>query len=212
VIVLVTGTGTEVGKTWVTAVLARRLRERDVRVRAHKPVQSFDPEDARTDAHVLAATTHVTPEDVCPPERWLPMAMAPPIAAALLDRAPFTIADLVAGIPRTPGVVLVEGAGGVRSPLAADGDTVDLARACRPDLVLLVADAGLGTINLVRLSVAALGGSSPLLVYLNRFDADDVLHERNAGWLRAREGLEVATDPEALVTRVDALVARVERR
>jgi hypothetical protein len=35
-------------------------------------------------------------------------------------------------------------------------------------------------------------------VHLNRFDADNELHVRNASWLRTREGLEIVTDPEAL--------------
>jgi dethiobiotin synthetase len=53
-------------------------------------------------------------------------------------------------------VGLVETAGGVRSPQADDGDVLDLVAAIAPDHVILVADAGLGTINAVRLSVAAL--------------------------------------------------------
>ena len=73
---------------------------------------------------------------------------------------PFTVADLVerAGLAApASGVGLVEAAGGVRSPLADDGDAVDLAAALRPDRVVLVADAGLGTINAVRLAVGAAG-------------------------------------------------------
>ena len=51
----------------------------------------------------------------------------------------------------------METAGGVRSPLAGDdGDAVALAGSLMPDVVVLVADAGLGTINAVRLTVAAL--------------------------------------------------------
>jgi dethiobiotin synthetase len=201
VIVLVTGTGTEVGKTWVTAATARVLRDRGVEVRAHKPVQSFAPDDDETDAHVLAAATGMAPEDVCPADRWLPVPMAPPIAAELLDRRPFTIADLAHAIPAWEEVLLVESAGGVRSPLAADGDTVDLAAAVRPDLVVLVADAGLGTINAVRLSAAALTGHD-LVVHLNRYDADDDLHVLNRDWLRTREGLRVTLDAEALAEEV----------
>ena len=53
----------------------------------------------------------------------------------------------------------METAGGVRSPQADDGDAVDLVRLLAPDLVVLVADAGLGTINAVRLCVDALAGS-----------------------------------------------------
>ena len=205
--VLVAGTGTEVGKTWITTAVAIRLRRRGIAVRAHKPVQSFAPEQDRTDAHVLADATGVSPDAVCASHRWYPVAMAPPMAAEILDRPPFTIDDLVAELPAAAGVVLIESAGGVRSPLAHDGDTVTLADACMPALVVLVADAGLGTINVVRLSADALAGH-PLVVCLNRFDADIDLHERNREWLVTRAGLEVVTDPDALTLRVSRAEAR----
>jgi hypothetical protein len=56
-----------------------------------------------------------------------------------------------------------------------------------------VADAGLGTINAVRLCVEALRGF-PVLVALNRFDPADDLHVRNRAWL-VEHGLVVTTDP-----------------
>ena len=202
-LVLVAGTGTEVGKTWTAAALARHLAGAGVAVAARKPVQSFAPDDDATDAHVLAAATGETPETVCPPARWLPRAMAPPMAAEALGRPAFTVADLVAELawPEGGGVGLVEAVGGVRSPLAADGDTVDLARRLGPDLVVLVADAGLGTINAVRLSAGVLA-RWPLVVALNRFDPADDLHRRNRDWLAGPDGLTVTTDVEQLAAEV----------
>ncbi|MGQ0825957.1 MAG: ATP-dependent dethiobiotin synthetase BioD [Actinomycetota bacterium] len=206
--VLVAGTGTDVGKTWVTAEVARRLRDAGVAVAARKPVQSFAAGDARTDADLLAAATGETASTICPLHRWLPTPMAPPMAAAALGRESFTIAELVAELhPPADGVVFIESAGGVRSPLAADGDTVALADACSPTLVVLVADAGLGTISSVRLSHDALR-PRPTVVYLNRFGAQIDLHSRNLDWLRRREGLEVITDPEALATYVRRVATR----
>jgi dethiobiotin synthetase len=208
VIVLVAGTGTEVGKTWVAAATARLLRARGIVVAARKPVLSHDPLDEVTDADVLAAVTGEPVEQVCPGHRRFPVAMAPPMAAEVLGRPAFPIADLVAEA-RVPdeGVVFVESAGGVRSPLADDGDTVTLAGALEPAIVVLVADAGLGTINAVRLAVDALAGYR-VVVYLNRLDERDDLHVRNRDWLRTREGLEIVTDPEALADVVSALATR----
>jgi dethiobiotin synthetase len=74
--------------------------------------------------------------------------------------------------------------------------------------VLLVADAGLGTLNSVRLSVGALGGTAPVVVVLNRYDARDDLHVANRRWLTGHYGLSVVEMPggdEALA----ALVALV---
>jgi dethiobiotin synthetase len=200
VLVVVTGTGTEVGKTWFTAATIRALRAATTsNVRAKKPVQSFDPGGEPTDAEVLAAASGEAPFDVCPPHRWYRIAVAPPMAAEMLGEPSFTIADLAAETqPIADGAVtFVEGAGGPRSPIASDGDTIDLAGALPTDIVVLVADAGLGTINAVRLCAAALAAFT-VVVALNRYDDANDLHRRNAEWLRTREGLEIVTDPEAL--------------
>jgi dethiobiotin synthetase len=208
-LIVVTGTGTEVGKTYVTAELARALRVRGIDVHARKPVQSYAPGDATTDADELAAATGEPVDRVCPAHRRFATPMAPPIAAEALGLPAFTIADLVheTDVPST-GVTLVEGAGGLRSPLASDGDTLSLIDASNPDRVLVVADAGLGTINLVRLCVEALGARQQLIVYLNRFDAHDDLHVRNRDWLRTREGLEIVTDLDALATHIATAISR----
>ena len=207
-VVVVAGTGTGIGKTWVTAALATALRARGIPVSARKPVQSFDPEhDATTDADELAAATGEDRYAVCPRHRRLARAMAPPMAAEALGDAEFTVAELAGEVmqnaPRE-SIVLVESVGGVRSPIAVDGDTVTLVNALQPELVVLVADAELGTINLVRLSAAALAHDR-VVVYLNRFDGETELHVRNRDWLVTREGLEVVTNPEALETIVAAL-------
>ena len=205
-LVLVAGTGTEVGKTWIAAHALAHLHERDVTVAARKPAQSFDPlDDEPTDADVLAAATGEQPATVCPSRRWYRTPMAPPMAASALGLPSFRIADL-AGELRwpTPGVAVgvVESAGGVCSPLADDGDTVDLAVAVAPDLVVLVADAGLGTINGVRTSMAALDRRwidlDRVVVVLNRFVEDDDLHRRNRSWLRDRCGYHVETSGAVL--------------
>ncbi len=202
-LIVVTGTGTEVGKTHVTAALAQELKRRAIEVHARKPVQSFAPTDTTTDAVVLAAATGEPVDDVCPPHRCYATPMAPPMAAAALHQPAFTIDDLADELHAPPtGITFVEGAGGLLSPIADDGDTRVLIATIQPALTVLVADAGLGTINLVRAMAEALGELSPLVTYLNRFDASNDLHARNAEWLRTRAGLEIETDLEALATRV----------
>jgi dethiobiotin synthetase len=202
-LVLVAGTGTEVGKTWVGARLVETLRTNGRRVAARKPAQSFDPGEGPTDAEVLAGATGEDPETVCPRHRWYEVAMAPPMAADALGRPPIKIAELAAEIdfPQGVDIGLVETAGGVRSPIAHDGDTVDLMAALRPDATVVVADAGLGTINAVLLTYAALA-PVPVLVILNRFHAGDALHVANRQWLSERFGLQVVTDVDELANAV----------
>ena len=201
--VFVTGTGTEVGKTWVAERAVTALREKGVRVVARKPAQSFPPEDTETDADRLSGASGESPTAVCPRHRWYPVPMAPPMAAEVLDLTPPTVADLAAEIDAgwpdpEADIGVVEGAGGVASPLGVDGDSGDLARALRADGGVIVADAGLGTINAVRLATRAIL-PLPVAVYLNRFDPDDDLHRRNRRWLEEREGLVIVTDVAELL-------------
>lgn len=203
--VVVAGTGTEVGKTWLAAELARRLRGEGLAVSARKPVQSFDPDAGSTDADVLGAATGVPSRVVCPPHRSYPIPMAPPIAAEVLGMPPFTLSELMSEIDLpASGVTLVEGVGGPRSPVATDGDTVSLAEALDASLVILVAEPVLGTINATLLSAAAFG-SCELIVYLNRFQPAQLLHRTNYEWLTTRAGLRVVTDVEQLAGEIRRL-------
>lgn len=202
-LVVALGTTTGVGKTWVGATVLCRLRSAGVTVAARKPVQSFAPGEEPTDAVVLADAAGEAAESVCPPHRSYEVAMAPPMAAQVLGRTPFRIADLVEEVSWPSPVALgwLETVGGPRSPVAADGDSADLAAALQPDLSVLVADAGLGVINAVRLAAAAV--VDPPLVVLNRYDDSD-LHRRNRAWLVA-DGFDVVVSPRELSGRLTAV-------
>ena len=242
-VVFFTGTGTEIGKTWAAAGLARVLRQRGLKVRACKPVQSHDPaEPGPTDAQVLAAATGQSPDEVCPPERTYPVPLAPPMAAAKLGRACPGLDELAriclsasapvgaeagaggggggapvgasGGAPvggggvgaagagaGDAGLCIVEGAGGLYSPLAADGDNLDLIERLDPDAVVVVAPAGLGAIHDVVACAAGLAARWPV-VFLNRFDPGAEVHCLNLDWLTAVRGLTAATSLRDLADHV----------
>jgi dethiobiotin synthetase len=220
--VLVCGTGTDVGKTWVCGRLLVELRKQGATVAARKPAQSFavDADGSRlggpTDAEVLAAASGEGPDAVCPPWRSYPRAMAPPMAAEALGLPGFSVADLAGelGWPtERVRVGVVELAGGVRSPQASDGDATHLVAVLEPDLVLLVADAGLGCINGVRLSMEALRSHpasrppAPPVVVLDRFNPGAELHRRNRDWLARRDGYRVLAVPGEEAALVDLVMA-----
>ena len=212
-VVVVAGTGTEVGKTFVGAAIALELTAQRRTVAARKPAQSFEPDDTSTDASVLAAATSEDAEVICPPHRWYPIPMAPPMAAAALGRDPFTTADLVREVDAswpdddTPvDLGLVETAGGAWSPQASDGRHVgDFADALGADGVLLVADAGLGVINAVRGAMAAFGNARPVVVMLNRYNETDALHAANREWLMHEDHFTVAVDVSEAATALTNL-------
>ena len=198
--IFVSGSGTEVGKTWVAVRLLEALRSSGP-VTARKPVQSFEGTDTETDADLLAAASGNDPYSVCPAHRRYERPLAPPVAAELLGRPPWEISDLVAEMGISDGTLLVEGVGGPLSPLANDGNSVDLARALGTDLVVMVVPAGLGAINAALVSARCFDGFD-VIFFLNRFDSAEIGHVTNRSWLVERAGLEVAVDIPELARMV----------
>ncbi|GFE83789.1 hypothetical protein GCM10011487_57890 [Steroidobacter agaridevorans] len=200
----VIGTNTEVGKTWVTAQLLATLKLRGSRVAARKPVQSYGPDEIDTDAARLAGASGEEVTEICPAHRWYPLGLAPPMAAQALGRGPVWMSELVSETrwPADVDIGFVETVGGVRSPLACDGDSLELLRRLEVDRMLLVADAELGTINAVRLTLAAVS-PVPTVVYLNRFNPNSKLHELNRRWLAEQDKLTVITDVHSLAVAIE---------
>jgi dethiobiotin synthetase len=214
VVVAVVGTGTEVGKTWVSCAALASLRSLGWSVAARKPLQSFEPGDT-TDAALLAAATGEDPEVVCAPDCSFEVALAPPMAAAalgvhLMDTA--TVAEAVASSwgGRAPDIGFIELVGGVCSPTTSNGDGLAVLSAVQPDLVVVVADPTLGTINSVRLSVMAVAAAvtAPIIVMVNRFDPNEPLHVANREWLRDVDHLSVETSAEDLAAVIAEMVPR----
>jgi len=158
--VFITGTSTEVGKTFVGVALARALSQRNIRVIPRKPIESgctkrngeLIPQDAV--ALKDAAEYPGLLSDVCPYRFEPPIS---PVRAAHLANKILTTEQLVNICLQgsEDGFVLVEGAGGFYSPLAENGLNADLAVALQLP-VLLVADDKLGTLSQVLLNVEAI--------------------------------------------------------
>jgi dethiobiotin synthetase len=194
--IAIAGTGTEIGKTWTAVRLIEHARSRGWRVAARKPAQSYTEGEGLTDAELLAAASGEPVHTVCPSHRWYAIPMAPPMAADVLGRPAIKLEDLLAETqwPSDADLILIETAGGLCSPIAHDADNLELIARLKPTQVILVADAGLGTLNSVRLCLRALT-PIPTVVFLNRFEANHELHRRNRLWLE-REGVQVVVRVE----------------
>ncbi|MBM4284524.1 MAG: dethiobiotin synthase [Deltaproteobacteria bacterium] len=184
--VFVTGTDTNVGKTWVAAGLTWAVRRRDINACYFKPVQSGCPEEGGrlipTDA-AFAGNLAGLDE---PLELLTPVALRLPLAPAVAAREEGVEVDFrqIARawwqLARKYEYLVVEGAGGLCVPLAAKNFLVlDLIRWLRLPLVV-VARAGLGTINHTVLTVkAAQQAGAPVVgVILNQYPATPSLAAR----------------------------------
>jgi dethiobiotin synthetase len=197
----VTGTDTGVGKTVVAASIVARLRDRGVAVRARKPLITGldDPPDPvwPRDHELLARVADVSPQETI--VTGFGPAVSPHLAAELTgSRVPpvAELADVVRGAVGSPSAVLVvEGVGGLLVPLGPDGDVRDLAVALELPLVV-VARAGLGTINhtLLTLEAARRVGLRVAGVVLTPWpEHPDAMLRSNHETIAQRGHVEVAT-------------------
>jgi dethiobiotin synthetase len=121
----ITGSGTEIGKTFVTAALIHELRRRGRPVAALKPVASgFDParpEDSDPGALLTALGEQPTIEALDRIAPWRFRAPLSPDMAAARENRTIDFAKLVEhsrnAIAAAPGMLLIEGVGGVMVPL-----------------------------------------------------------------------------------------------
>lgn len=191
-LLFVTGTDTGVGKTVVSAALARAFSDRGRRVGVLKPVETGWPAaDAGApgpapDGAVLRAAAR----DSDPVEEIVPVRLPEPLAPLLAaERAGVVIdgGDLLRRIDAKRErceLLVVEGAGGLLVPIGDQFDTLDLVMRSGA-AVLLVAANRLGVINHTALTLAALDAArAPVVgVVLNRVDGgDDLARSLNPGY------------------------------
>jgi dethiobiotin synthetase len=156
--ILVTGTDTEVGKTYVSCLIARELREQEVDFRIFKPACSGAVQDDSGEWHwpdldALAKAAGVDDPCSISPFRFQ-AAVAPPIAAEEEGRC-LELEAIVQAYEAAQAAgefVLVEGVGGLLCPLTRDELVADFASEVQLPLII-VARVGLGTINHTLLSI-----------------------------------------------------------
>ncbi|SDD24498.1 dethiobiotin synthase [Streptomyces sp. AmelKG-A3] len=154
-VLVVSGTGTEIGKTVVTAAVAAAFQDR--RVAVLKPAQTGlapgEPGDAAEAARLAGA--HVTAVELA----RFPEPLAPETAArraGLPPVRPYEVAEAAQKLATEHDLVLVEGAGGLLVRYDGEGSTLADAARLLAAPVLIVAPAGLGTLNATALTAEAL--------------------------------------------------------
>src|ERR1041384_4900756 len=203
--IVVLGVGTGVGKTYVTAALAKALGATGERFCALKPVETGVPSgDRAADAQLLeSASNHDSPE---PHPLYVFRDPVSPHLASRRARKPISLVKINRWVrsldkPKRGNAlwILVETAGGVFSPLTATKSNLDLARQLSPAIWVLVARDGLGMLHDVRSTLLAMRafGRVPDFVILSQAPPRDASTRTNAHEL-SRLGV---VRPIATVTR-----------
>jgi dethiobiotin synthetase len=153
-VLVVSGTGTEIGKTVVTAAVAALAAARGLRVAVVKPVQTGERPGAPGDLAVVRRLSGVT--DTHELARF-PDPLSPEAAARQAGRAPLDLSAAAVHIKAIEAdLVLVEGAGGLLVRYDPAGATIADLAAMLAAPVLVVTQPGLGTLNHTALTVEAL--------------------------------------------------------
>lgn len=186
----ITATGTDVGKTYVTALLVKRLVQAGLRAGYYKAALSgaeyqdgvLVPGDADYVQRV-AQTGQSYAEMVS----YIYENAVSPHLAAQLEGNPVELAQVqsdFAAVCQRFDYVTMEGSGGIACPIRYD----DKQKLMLTDIIkalhlpaLVVADAGLGTLNAIVTTCAYMRSLDiPVAgVVLNNFEADNPLHEDN---------------------------------
>ncbi len=198
--IFITGTDTDVGKTWVAAGLTAMLKEQGAQAVYFKPFQSGCPLEGErlipTDARLAKDVAGLRePLEVLTPIA-LRLALAPGVAAAQagvevdLERIAAGFRDLASRYE----FLVVEGAGGLYVPLIGmDFLVLDLIRWLGLPLVV-VAKSGLGTINHTVLTVKAAQAANIRVagIILNRYpEKPGLAEETNPGVIEALTGVPI---------------------
>jgi dethiobiotin synthetase len=208
----VTGTDTNVGKTYVTAALARRALARGHKVFAFKPIETgCSPGPAGeligADQELIAAAAGSWQQGRLRGLYRFPLPAAPLVAASAAQAAidlDLVVKTAVTGaVENQASLTLVEGAGGWRVPITPSADMSTLARGLTLP-VLIVARAGLGTINHTLLTIEAVQRDGlPLagVVLSQRAEDDPAATQSNRAEIKRRwtgSVLILGTDPSVL--------------
>ncbi|MEG0924613.1 MAG: dethiobiotin synthase [Anaerovoracaceae bacterium] len=198
----ITGTGTDVGKTFVTGLLLKKLKEMGKNPGYYKAAMSGN--DRRADGtlipgdalHVKTVSGIDQPlEEMCP---YIYEKAVSPHLASRLEGNPISLDKVKEGFDfacTKYDYLTMEGSGGIMCPIRFDQEIIQL-----EDIIktlnlgcLIVADAGLGTINDVVLTVSYMKAKNiPIKgIIFNHFHTGDVMEEDNVKMCQFMTGIRV---------------------
>ncbi len=147
----ITGTGTEIGKTVIAGGLAASLKQAGMNVGVMKPISTGDTADAQFLKHAAQVDDEIASINPI----YLRHPLAPSVAARMEGREidVSCVETAFAELQQKYDFVIVEGVGGIAVPIQDDFLVVHLIKQLQLP-ILIVAQAGLGTLNHTLLTVA----------------------------------------------------------
>jgi len=205
--VFITATGTDIGKTYVSALIVKKMREEGYNCGYFKPVLSGVVEKdgvlTESDCNYVVDTAKIpTTANECV-TYWWKEAVSPHLAAERFGEE-INIDKIKKDYEKKKqeyDYLLVEGAGGITCPLRLNNGEKFLLKDLIKELgtnIIIVADGGLGTINSIVLTVeyAKQNGIKVEGIILNNFEPDNFMHQDNLKQVEYLTGIKVIATVE----------------
>lgn len=190
----ITGTDTDAGKTYVTSLMLKALREEGLDAVGYKPICCGGREDAYALQSASGGTIDLDEINPC----WMRSASAPYVAG-MFENKELDVASLLGGahsMAEHHELVLCEGVGGWLVPLLKDYTVADFAKELGWPVLLIVGNR-LGALNHTALTVESMRakGIEPIgMVFNNLSDELDTAEITNKGIAEEITGVPVLTD------------------
>lgn len=200
--IFITATGTDIGKTYVSALIVKKMRESGFNCGYFKPVLSGvvekDGKLIESDCNYVVNTAKIpTTADDCV-AYWWKEAVSPHLAAkrAGMEIDTSKIKTEFERKNKEFDYLLVEGAGGITCPLRLENNEKYLLKDLIKELnapIIIVADGGLGTINSTLLTVEYARANNIKIagIILNNFDKDSFMQQDNLKQVEYLTGIKV---------------------
>jgi len=195
--IFITATGTDVGKTYISALILKRMRELGLNCGYYKPAMSGIEEGKLSDVEYVFKIGGLEGNPMDFVSYPFAEALSPHLAAKRSEVSIKLnkIKDDFNKISKNYDYILVEGAGGITCPFNLDGQKLlltDVIKALDLD-ILIIADAALGTINSTLLTVeyAKQKGINIQGIILNNYDEDDFMQVDNKEQIENLTGIKV---------------------
>ena len=214
--IFITATGTDIGKTYVSALIVKKMREAGYDCGYFKPVLSGVTEKegklTESDCNYVINTAKIPAEPNDSVVYWWKEAVSPHLAAEI-NNEEIDISKIIKEYREKQSrydYLLIEGAGGITCPLRLKNGEKYLLKDLIKDLgtsIIVVADGGLGTINSILLTTeyAKHNGINVEGIILNNFNPDSFMHRDNLKQAEYLTGVKVIATVQKNQTDINLL-------
>lgn len=214
--IFITATGTDIGKTYISALIVKKMREAGYNCGYFKPVLSGVAENEgkliESDCNYVINTAKIPAEPNDSVVYWWKEAVSPHLAAEI-NNEEIGISKIIKAYEEKQSrydYLLIEGAGGITCPLRLRCGEKYLLKDLIKDLgvnIIIVADGGLGTINSTLLTVEYAKQNDIKVegIILNNFYPDSFMHRDNLKQVEYLTGVKVISTVQKNQTDINLL-------